>query len=84
MHLSEENLSQLLCEEECGSIPDPELYCHFSGHGKQPGAAYQSPTLLCCTRSCCSVTVCFGNISTQPLPPLAKPRQSGGRDVHRL
>lgn len=29
-HLSEENLSRLLCEEECGSIPDPELYCHFS------------------------------------------------------
>lgn len=30
MHLSEENLSQLLCGEECGSIPDPELCCHFS------------------------------------------------------
>lgn len=26
MHLSEEHLSQLSCKEECGSIPDPELY----------------------------------------------------------
>lgn len=26
MHLSEEHLSQLSCKEECGSIPDPELF----------------------------------------------------------
>lgn len=80
MHLSEENLSQLLCEEECGSIPDPELYCHFSvvtasSQEQLTRAPCRSAAAL--LLSCCSVTVCFRNISTQPLPPLAKPCQPG-------
>lgn len=78
MHLSEEYLSQLPCKEECGSIPDPELYCYSSGHGQQPGAAYQSSTLALCMLPCCSVKMHFRNFSTPASPCKSHPRSRQG------
>lgn len=71
MHLSEEHLSQLSCKEECGSIPDPELYHYSSRHGQQPEAAYQSSMLALCMLPRYSVMMHFRNFST-----LASPCQS--------
>lgn len=78
VHLSEEYLSQLPCKEECGSIPDPELYCYSSGHGQQPGAAYQSSTLALCMLPCCSVTMHFRNFSTPASPCKSRPSSRQG------
>lgn len=78
VHLSEKHLSWLSCKEECGSIPDPELYSYSSGHGQQPAAAYQSSMLFLCMLPACSVMMHFRNFSTPASPCKSHPSRRQG------
>lgn len=84
-HLSEGHLTQLSCKEECGSIPNPELYRYFpvpmaSSQQQLIGApGWCAPCFRIAQR-----TMRFRIISAQRLPLPANPGQSVGRDLHCL